>query len=296
MSHGKDIEFLKENIETLRNAFNEILHYHFLLISNLIPQMVEAFQAGVTKALDEKSEESEKFLAELDSLLDARSDKALIYRTPQEGAISSFSLGKAIDFDFKYLERSESGSLKSVLDHQQEAFELFLTTIPQQVGIPQNNVNPFQIKMNALVRNSSGVHRYQIGYLKAKESVMPSNLRLWIHKANVALDYLQTNTAPLPVVDLPITIQHRESRRPVWKSTDNSFAELMVELHKKGYIDGQSPMEVLGAVAPLFENVNPDGRTLWQGISNRSHKGNRFSCIPAAPKARKKTSLKGKNY
>jgi hypothetical protein len=114
-------------------------------------------------------------------------------------------------------------------------------------------------------------------------------LRLWIHKANVALDYLQDNPAPMPVADLPIAIQQQESRRPVWKSTDNSFAELMVELHKKGYIEGQSPMEILGAVAPLFENVNPDGRTLWQGISNRAHKGNRFSCIPEAPKARKKT-------
>jgi hypothetical protein len=125
---------------------------------------------------------------------------------------------------------------------------------------------------------------------------MPSNLRLWIHKANVALDYLQDNPTPLPVVDLPMAIQKQASKRPVWNSTDNSFAELMVELHKKGYIDGQSPMEVLGTVAPLFENVNPDGRTLWQGISNRSHKGNRFSCIPTAPKARKKTSLKSKNH
>jgi hypothetical protein len=63
---------------------------------------------------------------------------------------------------------------------------------------------------------------------------------------------------------------------------------LIVELHKKGYIDGQSPMDVLAAIAPLFENVNPDGRTLWQGIANRAHKGNRFSCIPTAPKPRKK--------
>ena len=295
MGHGNDIAFFRENIETLRSAFNEILHHHFLLFSNLIPKMVEAFQTSTTKALAEKSEKSEKFLAGLETLLNARS---LFYRIPQEGGVSSFSLGKAIEFDYKYLERGESGALKSVLDHQQEAFELFLTTIPQQVGIPEKAINPFQIRLNALVRNSSGVDRYQIGYLRAKESAMPSNLRLWIHKANVALDYLQDNPVPpqLPMTDLPIVIQPLESKRPVWSSTDNSFAELMVELHKKGYIEGQSPMEVLGAVAPLFENVNPDGRTLWQGISNRAHKGNRFSCIPEAPKARKKTGLKNKAH
>jgi hypothetical protein len=293
MSHGNDIAFFRENIETLRSAFNEILHHHFLLFSSLIPKMVETFQTRTTKALAEKSEESEKYLAGLETLLDP---KSLFYRIPQEGAVSSFSLGKAIEFDYKYLERGESGALKSVLDHQQEAFELFLTTITQQLGIPEETINPFQIRLNALVPNSSSVDRYQIGYLRAKESAMPSNLRLWIHKANVALDYLQDNPAPMPVADLPIAIQQQESRRPVWKSTDNSFAELMVELHKKGYIEGQSPMEVLGAVAPLFENVNPDGRTLWQGISNRAHKGNRFSCIPEAPKARKKTGLKNKAH
>jgi hypothetical protein len=291
MSHGKDSEFFRENIETLKSAFTEILHYHFLLVSALIPDMVEAIQSSISKALAERSEESDKVIAEIDSCLDPKSDKAVFFRIPRERVISSFSVGNAIEFDLKYLERGEPGALKAVLDHQQEALELFLTMIPPQMG-SRNTFNPFQIRINALVRNSGGVNRYQIEYLKTKENLMPSNLRLWIHKANVALDYLQDNPAPMPVVDLPIAIQQQECRRPVWNSTDNSFAELMVELHKKGYIDGQSPMEVLGAVAPLFENVNPDGRTLWQGIANRSHKGNRFSCIPAAPKARKKTSLK----
>jgi hypothetical protein len=289
MSHSNDREFFRENVDTLRSAFNEILHYHFLLLSAFIPEMVAAFQAGISKALAEKSEESEKFLAELDSFLDAKSNNDVLYRIPRERAISSFSVGKAIEFDFKYLERGEAGALKAILDHQQEAFELFMTMLPPQMGIPRDALDPFQIRMNALMRNSGGVDRYQIGYLRAKESLMPSHLRLWIHKANVALDYLQDNPAPMPVVDLAIALQRQESRRPVWNSTDNSFAELMVELYQKGYIDGQSPMEVLGAVAPLFENVNPDGRTLWQGIANRAHKGNRFACIPAAPKARKKT-------
>ena len=288
MSYNKDREFFRENVETLRSAFNEILHYHFLLVSALIPEMVEAIQTGISKVLAERSEEREKVIAEIDSCLDPKSDKAALFRIPRERAISSFSVGKAIEFDFKYLERGEPGALKAVLDHQQEAFELFMTMIPPQTGILRNALSPFQIRMNALVRNSRGVDRYQIEYLRAKESQMPSNLRLWIHKANVALDYLQDNPAPMVAVDLPIALQRQEPKRPVWNSTDNSFAELMVELHKKGYIDGQSPMEVLGAVAPLFENVNPDGRTLWQGIANRSHKGNRFSCIPAAPKARKK--------
>lgn len=289
MSHSKDNDFFRENVETLRSAFAEILHYHFILFSALIPEMVEAIQAGISKVLAERSEEREKVIAEIDSYLDPKSDKGALFRIPRERAISSFSIGKAIEFDFKYLERGEPGALKAVLDHQQEAFELFVTMIPPQAGILRNTLNPFQIRMNALVRNSGGVDRYQIEYLRAKENLMPSNLRLWIHKANVALDYLQDNPAPMVVVGLPIALQRQESRRPVWNSTDNSFAELMLELHKKGYIDGQSPMEVLGTVAPLFENVNPDGRTLWQGIANRSHKGNRFSCIPAAPKARKKT-------
>jgi hypothetical protein len=295
MSHNKDREFYRENVETLRSAFTEILHYHFLLLSALIPEMMDAIQTGISKALAEKSEEKEKLMAEIESFLDPRSDKATLFRIPRERAISSFSVGKAIEFNFKYLERGEPGALKAVLDHQQEAFELFVTMIPPQAGILRSTLNPFEIRMNGLVRNSNGVDRYQIEYLGAKENLMPSNLRLWIHKANVALDYLQDNPAPMPVIDLPIAIQQHECRRPVWNSTDNSFAELIVELHKKGYIDGQSPMDVLGAVAPLFDNVNPDGRTLWQGIANRSHKGNRFSCIPAAPKARKKTSLKSQN-
>ena len=289
MSHSKDREFFRENVETLRSAFNEILHYHFLLVSALIPEMVEAIQTGISKVLSERSEEREKVTLELNSLLDPQSDKAIFFQMPRETVISSIDVAKAIEFDFRYLEKGEVEALKAILDHQQEAFEFFMTMIPSQVGIPRETLDPFQIRMNALVRNSGGVDRYQVEYLRAKESQMPSNLRLWIHKANVALDYLQDNPAPMSVVDLPIALQRQESKRPVWNSTDNSFAELMVELHKKGYIDGQSPMEVLGAVAPLFENVNPDGRTLWQGIANRSHKGNRFACIPAAPKARKKT-------
>jgi hypothetical protein len=289
MSHSKDREFFRENVETLRSAFNEILHYHFLLVSALIPEMVEAIQTGISKVLSERSEEREKVTLELNSLLDPRSDKAIFFQMPRETVISSIDVAKAIEFDFRYLEKGEVEALKAILDHQQEAFEFFMTMIPSQAGIPRETLDPFQIRMNALVRNSGGVDRYQVEYLRAKESQMPSNLRLWIHKANVALDYLQDNPAPMVAVDLPIALQRQESKRPVWNSTDNSFAELMVELYKKGYIDGQSPMEVLGAVAPLFENVNPDGRTLWQGIANRSHKGNRFACIPAAPKARKKT-------
>jgi hypothetical protein len=289
MSYSKDREFFRENVETLRSAFNEILHYHFLSLSAFIPEMVEAIKAGLSKTLAERSEKGEKVMPEIDSLLDPQSDKAIFFQMPRETVISSIDVARAIEFDFKYLEKGEVGALKAVLDHQQEAFELFLTMVPSQMGILRETLDPFQIRLNARVQNSGGVDRHQIEYLRAKESLMPSNLRLWIHKANVALDYLQDNPAPMPVVDLPIALPRQESKRPVWNSTDNSFAELMVELHKKGYIDGQSPMEVLGAVAPLFENVNPDGRTLWQGIANRSHKGNRFACIPAAPKARKKT-------
>ena len=292
MSHSTDREFFRENVDTLRTAFNEILRYYFLSLSAFTPEMFEAMQARLSEAFAERSEAGDKVISEIANLVDPRSDQAALYRIPRETLISSADVAKAIEFDYKYLERGESGALKSVLDHQQEAFEHFFRMIPSQMGIRRDVLDPFQIRMNALVQNSKGVDRYQIEYLRAKENAMPSDLRLWIHKANVALDYLQGNPAPPPIVDLPIAIQPRESSRPVWKSTDNSFAELIVELHKKGYIEGQSPMEVLGAVAPLFENVNPDGRTLWQGISNRAHKGNRFACIPAAPKARKQTGIK----
>lgn len=78
------------------------------------------------------------------------------------------------------------------------------------------------------------------------------------------------------------------AHRPVWNSSDVDFAQLFVELYKKGYIKGQSPTDVLNTTAPLFENVSPDGHNLWQGIQNRAHKSNRFSCIPEASKRRKR--------
>ena len=63
----------------------------------------------------------------------------LFFQIPQERGISSIDVAKAIEFDFKYLEKGESGALKAVLDHQQEAFELFMTMIPPQVGIPRED-------------------------------------------------------------------------------------------------------------------------------------------------------------
>ncbi len=251
--------------------------------------MVESIKASLSESLSDGSEDGEKITSALNTLLVPGTENAVFYQMPRETAISSIDVAKAIEFDFRYLEQGDIAALKSILDHEQEAFELFLGMIPPQLGIAREILNPFQIRMNALVQNSRGEMRFQVEYLIAKEDLMPTNLRLWLHKANVALDYLQNNPAPVAVVDLPIPVSRPETRRPVWSSTDNSFAELIVELHKKGYIDGQSPMDVLAAIAPLFENVNPDGRTLWQGIANRAHKGNRFSCIPTAPKPRKQT-------
>jgi hypothetical protein len=289
MSPREIRDFYRENVETLRTAFQEILHQHFLLLSAFVPKMVDSIKASLSGSLSEGSEDGEKITSALNTLLVPGIENAVFYQMPRETVISSIDVAKAIEFDFRYLEQGDIAALKDVLDHEQEAFELFLKMIPPQIGIAREILDPFQIRMNALVQNSRGERRFQVEYLKAKEDLMPTNLRLWVHKANVALDYLQDNPAPIPVVDLPIPVSRPETRRPIWISTDNSFAELIVELHKKGYIDGQSPMDVLAAIAPLFENVNPDGRTLWQGIANRAHKGNRFSCIPTAPKPRKKT-------
>jgi hypothetical protein len=188
-------------------------------------------------------------------LLWSDAENAIFYETPRATVISSIDVAKAIEFDFRYLAQGDVAALKDVLDHQQEALERLMAMIPPQLGIGREILDPFQIRMNALVQNSRGEKRFQVEYLKAKEDLMPTNLRLWVHKANVALDYLQDNPAPVAVVDLPVPVSRPETRRPVWSSTDNSFAELIVELHKKGYIDGQSPMDVLAAVAPLFENV-----------------------------------------
>jgi hypothetical protein len=290
MSPRENRDFYRENVETLRTAFQEILHHHFLLLSAFVPKMVETIKASLSESLTDGTEiEGEKVTSALNTLFIPNTENAIFYQMPRATAISSIDVAKAIEFDFRYLEQGDIAALKDVLDHQQEAFELFLTMIPSQLGIAREILDPFQIRMNALMQNSKGEKRFRVEYLKSKEDLMPTNLRLWVHKANVALDYLQDTPAPTAVVDLPIPISRSETRRPVWSSTDNSFAELIVELHKKGYINGPSPMDVLGAVAPLFENVNPDGRTLWQGIANRAHKGNRFSSIPTAPKPRKKT-------
>ena len=288
MSPREIRDFYRENVETLRSAFQEILHHHFLLLSAFIPKIVETIKAALSESLSEASEERGKTTPAINALLIPDAENAIFYETPRATVISSIDVAKAIEFDFRYLEQGDVAALKDVLDHQQEALEHLMVMIPPQLGIGREILDPFQIRMNALVQNSRGEKRFQVEYLKAKEDLMPTNLRLWVHKANVALDYLQDNPAPVAVVDLPVPVSRPETRRPVWSSTDNSFAELIVELHKKGYIDGQSPMDVLAAVAPLFENVNPDGRTLWQGIANRAHKGNRFASIPAAPKPRKK--------
>ena len=288
MSPRESRDFYQENVDTLRTAFQEIVHQHFLLLSASVPKLVESIKASLDEYLSERSEDGGKITA-LSRPFVTGTEDVVFNQMPRETANSSIDVAKAIEFDFQYLEQGNIAALKDVLDHEQEAFELILRMIPPQLGVAREILDPFQIRMNALVQNSRGQRRFQVGYLKAKEDLMPTSLRLWVHKANVALDYLQDNPAPMAVVDLPIPVSRLEPRRPVWRSTDNSFAELIVELHKKGYIDGQSPMDVLAAIAPLFENVNPDGRTLWQGIANRAHKGNRFSCIPTAPKPRKKT-------
>lgn len=288
MTPRENKDFYRENVETLRSALQEILRHQFLLLSASIPKIVETIKAALSNSLSEASEERENTTPAINPLLVPDAENAIFYETPRTTVISSIDVAKAIEFDFRYLDQGNVAALKDVLDHQQEAFERLLAMIPPQLGIAREILDPFQIRMNALVPNSKGERRFQVEYLNAKEDLMPTNLRLWVHKANVTLDYLQDQPAPAVVVDLPIPVSRPETRRPVWSSTDNSFAELIVELHKKGYIDGQSPMDVLAAVAPLFENVNPDGRTLWQGIANRAHKGNRFSSIPAAPKPRKK--------
>lgn len=94
-----------------------------------------------------------------------------------------------------------------------------------------------------------------------------------------------------------------------WIAPDNAFADLIVELRKKGYIAAGSDMEALEMAAPHFENVNKDPRVLIQGLSGKTANGGRdfedippckdikpdqqagnFSTIPAAKKRRKERS------
>ena len=96
--------------------------------------------------------------------------------------------------------------------HTAENFcTLFLRMIPPQLCIAKETLESFQPRMNALVPNSRGEKRLQVEYLKSKEYQMPTNLRLCVHKANVALDYLQDNPAPVAVVDLPILVSRPET-------------------------------------------------------------------------------------
>ena len=86
MSHGKDMEFFRENVETLRSAFNEILHHHFLLLSALIPEnggghSDEAYPKLLLKDL----RKGKRYLAGLNSLLDPQIYNAIFPDTTGEG-------------------------------------------------------------------------------------------------------------------------------------------------------------------------------------------------------------------
>ena len=186
-------DFYRENVDTLRSAFQEILHQHFLLLSAFVPEMVDSIKASLSESLTERSEDGERTTSALNTLLVSGAENAVFCQMPRETVISSIDVAKAIEFDFRYLEQGDIAALKDILDHEQEAFELLLTMIPRQLGIAREILDPFQIRMNALVQNSRGEKRFQVEYLKPKEDLMPTNLRLWIHKANVALDYLQDN-------------------------------------------------------------------------------------------------------
>jgi hypothetical protein len=48
----------------------EMAAYFDYPLSALIPEMVEAIQSGISKALAERSEEKEKVIAEIESFLD----------------------------------------------------------------------------------------------------------------------------------------------------------------------------------------------------------------------------------
>ena len=79
-----------------------------------------------------------------------------------------------------------------------------------------------------------------------------------------------------------------------WIAPDNAFADLIVELKRKGYIAAGSDMEALSMAAPHFENVNQDAETLWKGLKNKDTFGNRqFSDMPDI-KDLDSTKLEGK--
>jgi hypothetical protein len=67
MSPRENRDFYRENVETLRSAFQEILHHHFLLLSAFIPKIVETIKAALSESLSEASEERGKTTPAIDA-------------------------------------------------------------------------------------------------------------------------------------------------------------------------------------------------------------------------------------
>jgi hypothetical protein len=56
MGPGENRDFCRENVETLRTAFPEILRHHFLMLSDFVPKMAETIKASLSESLADKTE------------------------------------------------------------------------------------------------------------------------------------------------------------------------------------------------------------------------------------------------
>jgi hypothetical protein len=82
MSPREIRDFYRENVETLRTAFQEILHQHFLLLSAFVPKIVDSIKASLSGYLSEGSEDGEKITSALNTLLVPGIENAVFTRCP----------------------------------------------------------------------------------------------------------------------------------------------------------------------------------------------------------------------
>ncbi len=179
-----------------------------------------------------------------------------------------------LEFDGDTIGKMMNAAERLIRDELNNRYETFAASIIEEICfIPMDTRDPAATLHQVTCPNGSGCAALR-------------GLRGWadheIEKANHHLLLLQgaksqrVEFAPPPNGDL---IR--------WIAPDNAFADLIVELRKKGYIAATSDTEALNIAAPHFTDVNRDGDTLLQGVNNREYLGTgrgkaSFKEIPAA--------------
>ena len=110
---------------------------------------------------------------------------------------------------------------------------------------------------------------------------LPLDAQLGLERANYLLRWVQTYGSPKDEAGDLAPRQLDNSGLIRWISVDNAFADLIVELRKKGYIAADNDTEALEMAAPHFTDVNRNARVLIQGLGGKNRSGGRnFESIP----------------